>query len=46
MIVVEIWKLTNLVRVDLLLGPHTHIDNPLSWIMCVPIPPLSRCVKP
>ena len=22
-----------------MLGPHTHRDNPLSWIMCAPIAP-------
>ena len=46
MIIDKIWKLTNVVRVGLarLLGPHTHRDKPLSRIMCVPNPPLSRCV--
>jgi hypothetical protein len=29
---------------DSLLGPHTHRDKPLSWIMCVHMPPPSRCV--
>ena len=44
MIVDKIWKLTNVARLDSLLGPHSHRDKPLSRIMCVPIPPLSRCV--
>jgi hypothetical protein len=45
----KIWKLTNVVRdqgLDSLLGFHTHRDNPISRIICVPIPPLSRCVTP
>jgi hypothetical protein len=33
MIVSKIQKLTNLVRVRLSLGPHTHRDKPLSRIL-------------
>jgi hypothetical protein len=44
MIVDKVWKLTNTVRLDLMLGPHTYRDNPLSRIMCAPIdPPVTVC---
>jgi hypothetical protein len=44
MIVDNVWKSTNTVRVGLDVGPHTHRDNPLSRIMCAPIvPPVTVC---
>jgi hypothetical protein len=44
MIVDKVWKLTNTVRVGLDARSYTHIDNPLSRIMCAPIaPPVTVC---
>jgi hypothetical protein len=46
MIVDKVWKLTNTGRVDWMLGPHTHRDNPVSRIMCAPVaPPVTVCVE-
>jgi hypothetical protein len=39
MIVDNVWKLTNTVRVGLDVSPHTQRENPLSRIMCASIAP-------